>query len=195
MNHNLFIATNQAVKTEKSWVVKMHVVVKRVLRPFVLSILPHSTLGGTKYSCMYVVSRGIGPGWRTSSLWYLRIPLLFIHIPPAQSQRSISPQYAPPPFLLLHFDVNGWMNGCSWPIKRPALLKGLGDWDSARPHHLYPPPTRHFVLTPLATVSAHSSSNMRLMARHKKSDTADSSQRQQIHFTQRSLMRIGKDKK
>lgn len=33
----------------------------------------------------------------------------------------------PSPFLWLLFNVNGRMNGCSWPIKRPALLKSLDD--------------------------------------------------------------------
>lgn len=104
---------------------------KWVLSSFVLRMLAQSKQGAT-YHWVGVT----GPGWRTSSLWYFGMHLLFIHPTRTGAEARSPPQSSPPPFLLLLFNVKAWMNGCSWPIKRPALLKGLGDWDSTRPSHL-----------------------------------------------------------
>lgn len=125
---------------------------KRVLRSFVWSILPHSMLGGKQSMAACIGEQGHGPRQADLLSLVFRYAFTFHSHYTLHKHRGPSP-HSPPLPLLLHFNVNGRMNGCSWPIKRPALLKGPGDWDSVRPRHLYPPPCNILSQHPHPSVS------------------------------------------
>lgn len=54
-----------------------------------------------------LVSQGMGPDWHTSPLWYLGMPLLFIHIPPRTSAEAHLPAVVPSPLPVVAFQ-------CKW---------------------------------------------------------------------------------
>lgn len=136
---------------------------KRVLRSFVSSTLPHSMLGGKQSMAACVGEQRHGPR-RTDP-----ISLVFRYASAFSFTSHPHRRKAPPTPLPVAFQCKwggraGWrgggMNGCSWPIKRLALLKGLEDIEiqpghtvSTLPHpttlcpHTLTPPSQFIVCT------------------------------------------------
>ena len=155
VNRCLFIAISLAVETEKSWVVKMHPLVKGVLRSFVLSILPHRMLG-EKQS----MAARIGElGWwcRLMDLLSLvfRYGLAFYSHPTRTSTEAHLPTVFPSPLPVVAFQckwVDEWLQ-----LAHQKASPAEGPWwlrlsQATLP---LPSPTQHFVPSALPSVSVY----------------------------------------
>lgn len=145
MNHNLFTSTSLAVKTENSWVVKMHVLVKKgCLDPLCEVYYPTSCWGAARNG-----EQGHGP--RLADLFFLvfRYAFAFHSHPTHTSSQAHLPTVVPSPLPVVAFQCK-WLDEWLQLAHQKASL-AEGPWwlrfSQATPP--LPSPIQHFVPTPL----------------------------------------------
>lgn len=153
MNHNLFITTSLAVKTEKSWVVKMHCTgQKGCLDPLCSVYCPTAGWGKTKYGWTYWWAGAWAPT-DGPPLFGISVCLCFSFTSHPHRRRGTSPHNPLLPLPVVAFQckwVDEWLQLAhqkASPAKGPWWLR----FSQATPP--LPSPTQHFVLTPLPPAS------------------------------------------